>query len=361
VLGLSEIPKPEVLRERGGAWYRCGDQQLHLGLEEEHTPQAKAHPAFRVHDLEALRQRLEKATMPIINDVEIPGYRRFSARDPFGNRLEFMQVLESGAETDGAQASRVKDEVRRMYSRAADAYVTSPGHAAGEDLAQLVTLAALQPSDQVLDVSTGGGHTALAVAPHVAHVTASDLTPRMLAAARNFISSKGQHNVSFVIADAEQLPFLDASFNLVTVRIAPHHYAQVETAVREMARVLIPGGRLIAVDNIAPEDPLLDRLLNEWEKRRDPSHVRAYTQAEWQGFVRRAGLRLEVQRTERKPNNFASWTERMQMPEAERQALSADMLAAPPAVRDYFQVREHNGEVASWAADYLILRAIKAS
>ena len=73
VLGLSEIPKPAVLRERGGAWYRCGDQQLHLGIDEDHTPQAKAHPAFRVSDLEALRQRLEKAARPIIDDVEIPG------------------------------------------------------------------------------------------------------------------------------------------------------------------------------------------------------------------------------------------------------------------------------------------------
>jgi len=361
VLGLTEIPKPAVLRERGGAWYRCGDQQLHLGVEEGSTPQAMAHPAFRVSNLELLQLRLEKANMPIIKDVEIPGYLRFSTRDPFGNRLEFLQRLESSADADEAQASQVKDEVRRMYSRAAEAYVTSPGHAAGEDLDQVVTLAALQPDDRALDVSTGGGHTALAIAKHVAHVTASDLTPRMLTAARDFIYGKGQYNVSFVVADAEQLPFLDDSFDLVTVRIAPHHYAEVETAVREMARVLVPGGRLIAVDNIAPEDPLLDSLLNEWEKRRDPSHVRAYTQSEWQGFLQESGLHLEEQRTGRKQHDFASWTARMQMPEAEEKALSADMLAAPQAVRDFFQVRERNGRVASWAADYLILRATKAS
>ena len=182
----------------------------------------------------------------------------------------------------------------------------------------------------------------------------------MLAAARNFISGKGQPNVSFVIADAEQLPFLDTSFDLVTVRIAPHHYAQVGPRSAKWHVCSVPGGRLIAIDNIAPKDSQLDRLLNEWEKRRDPSHVRAYTRSEWQGFLKGAGLHLEVQRTGRKQNDFASWTERMQMPEVEQQALSADMLAAPQAVRDYFQVSERNGLVASWAADYLILRAIKA-
>ena len=88
---------------------------------------------------------------------------------------------------------------------------------------------------------------------------ASDLTPRMLAAARRFIGEQGVTNVEFVVADAEQLPFLDETFSLVTVRIAPHHYADVPRAVREMARVLRPGGRLIVIDNIAPEDDALDR------------------------------------------------------------------------------------------------------
>ncbi len=129
--------------------------------------------------------------------------------------------------------------------------------------------------DRALDISTGGGHTALAIAPHVHSVAVTDLTPRMLATARTFLTEQGVSNATYVIADAERLPFLDASFDLVTVRIAPHHYADAPRAAREMARVLTPGGRLLFIDNIAPEDPELDRLMNDWERRRDPSHVRA--------------------------------------------------------------------------------------
>jgi ubiquinone/menaquinone biosynthesis C-methylase UbiE len=350
VLGLPEVPKPDVLQQRGGAWYRCGSQQLHLGLEDAAIPSSRAHPAFLVSDLETLRLRLEEAGMPIMEDVPVPDFRRFSTRDPFGNRLEFLERV---------GISPVKDQVRRMYSRAAQAYVTSPGHAAGDDLERLLALANPQPSDRALDISTGGGHTALAVAPYVASVTASDLTPRMLEAARDFITEKGQRNVSFLVADAERLPFLDASFDLVTVRIAPHHYPQVEVAVREMARVLTPGGRLIVIDNIAPQDALLDRYMNEWEKRRDPSHVRAWTQSEWEYFVTEAGLRIEAEETGRKQHDFASWAERMQMPGAERERLAADMLAAPQAVRDFFEVKEQDSRLVNWSADYLILRATK--
>ena len=350
VLGLPEVPKPDVLQKRGGAWYRCGSQQLHLGLDESAVPSSRAHPAIEVSDLETLRLRLEEAGMPIIEEVPVPDFRRFSTRDPFGNRLEFLER---------SKISPAKEQVRRMYSRAAEAYVTSPGHAAGDDLARLLALANPQPSDRALDVSTGGGHTALAVAPHVASVTASDLTPRMLAAARDFITGKGLRNVSFVVADAEQLPFLDASFDLVTVRIAPHHYPMVDVAVREMARVLTPGGRLIVVDNIAPEDALLDRYMNDWEKRRDPSHVRACTQSEWEQFVTESGLHIEDEETGRKQHDYSSWAERMQMPDADREQLASDMLAAPQAVRDFFAVREQDGRLVSWSADYLILRATK--
>jgi SAM-dependent methyltransferase len=166
-------------------------------------------------------------------------------------------------------------------------------------------------------------------------------------------------NADFVIADAEQLPFLDASFELVTVRIAPHHYADAARAVREMARVLVPGGRLVVIDNIAPEDPLLDEYTNRWEKARDPSHVREYTASEWRGFLAAAGLRVERMETERRPHPFADWVERMQMSAAARAALEADMLAAPAHVREYFRVIERDGRVESWLTDYLIALAIK--
>jgi ubiquinone/menaquinone biosynthesis C-methylase UbiE len=271
--------------------------------------------------------------------------------------MEPIPIHAAGADTSAGEV--IKERVRKMYSQSAEAYVTSPSHATGEDLDQLLVLAAPHPDDRALDISTGGGHTALAIAPYVRDVIASDLTPRILQAAREFITAKGAENVSFVIADAEQLPFLGASFDLVTVRIAPHHYADVQAAVSEMARVLVPGGRLVIIDNIAPEDSLLDHYVNEWDRRRDPSHVREYTIAQWQSFLSLAGLQVHEQTINRKPLDFDSWAKRMQMPDADRQQLASDILASPEWVRDYFNVQEENGHLTSWSVDYVTLLAIK--
>ena len=161
------------------------------------------------------------------------------------------------------------------------------------------------------------------------------------------------------MADAERLPFLDATYDVVTVRIAPHHYADATRAVREMARVLVPGGRLVIVDNIAPDDRALDALVNDWERRRDSSHVRAYTTAEWQGFVAATGLRIETVETGQKTHAFQDWVARTHMPEPERERLEADILAAPEPARRHFALTTENGRLLTWSSDYMVLKAVK--
>ncbi len=191
-------------------------------------------------------------------------------------------------------------------------------------------------------------------------MTASDLTPRMLAAARDFLTASGVTNASYVIARRRELPFLDASFDLVTVRIAPHHYASLPTAVREMARVLKPGGRLVVIDNIAPEDATLDALGNRWEKWRDPSHVRNYTMREWRTYLTDAGLDITDAELQRKGHDFAPWVERMRMPADEAAKLEGEMLAAPPDAQAYYEIVAADGHVRSWSGECLIARAVKA-
>ena len=358
-LGLPELAKPAALAARGGVWFRCGDCELHLGVEDDFRPQCKWHPALRVDDLAALRTRLEAAGAPIAEDVPLPGRLRFETRDPFGNRLEFQQLLAAEDALEDAAEREAHERVWQTFAPNAEAYVASESHAGGADLERLVELAAPRATDSALDVSTGGGHVALALAPHVARMVASDLTPRMLAAARAHISAQGATNVDYVIADAERLPFLDESFDLVTVRIAPHHYANVATAVREMARVLAPGGRLLLVDNIAPEDTTLDALLNHWEKWRDPSHVRNYTVGEWRAYLTDAGLAISDAEAQRKTHDFAPWVERMRMPPAESAKLEAEMLAAPPEAQEYFEIAASDGHVVHWSFESLIVRAVK--
>ena len=93
LLGLPEVPKPPHLAARGGCWFAVGDRELHLGVEEDFRPARKAHPAVLVGDLEALEAKLVAAAVAVREDDEPPaGYRRFYAEDPFGNRLEFLQV-----------------------------------------------------------------------------------------------------------------------------------------------------------------------------------------------------------------------------------------------------------------------------
>jgi catechol 2,3-dioxygenase-like lactoylglutathione lyase family enzyme len=88
VLGMEELPKPEPLGARGGCWFRAGEQELHVGVEEPFAPARKAHPGFVVSDLDALRFRLREAGHGWEDDSSIAGVDRLHVADPFGNRLE---------------------------------------------------------------------------------------------------------------------------------------------------------------------------------------------------------------------------------------------------------------------------------
>jgi catechol 2,3-dioxygenase-like lactoylglutathione lyase family enzyme len=94
LLGLVELPKPEELAGRGGFWLAVGDRQVHVGTEETvQRHDSKAHVAYLVDDLEAWREKLLAGGVEAKNGIQIPGYRRFEFRDPFGNRVEFLEAL----------------------------------------------------------------------------------------------------------------------------------------------------------------------------------------------------------------------------------------------------------------------------
>jgi len=94
LLGLVEIEKPESLRGRGGVWFRCGEQQLHIGVEDDFVPARKAHPAMRVAagELDALAERLRDAGEQVVWDEALPGVRRFYSQDPWDNRIELLSA-----------------------------------------------------------------------------------------------------------------------------------------------------------------------------------------------------------------------------------------------------------------------------
>lgn len=250
----------------------------------------------------------------------------------------------------------IKQRVREQFGAAAEAYVRSRSHAFGHDLGRLVEWAAVWPGELALDVATGGGHTGLALARHGARVILLDLTPRMLQAARRAAAERGVMPAGFLAAEAEALPLADRCVSLVTCRIAPHHFADPAAFVQEVARVLEPGGRFLLIDSLSPADHELDELVNELERRRDPSHVRSYTLEEWCGFLAAAGLRLERVEVIYRRHEWDDWTVRSGMSEAARAALAGWLLDRERLCR-FLDVEVDRGSIRSFRDDKVLILA----
>jgi SAM-dependent methyltransferase len=226
-----------------------------------------------------------------------------------------------------------KGAVQERFGPAAGDYATSAVHAGGPDLAAMVAAAGARGGERLLDVATGAGHTALAFAPLVREVVAVDLTEAMLATGGALAAERGLANVAFQLGDVEALPFGDAAFDLVTCRYAGHHFPRPRAALREMARVLKPGGSLLLVDVVSFEDPAADTVLNAIEVLRDTSHVRDHTVAQWRAWFGDAGLESEELGSFPLRLEFASWVARMRTPPVAIAAIRALLDAVPESVR----------------------------
>ena len=255
--------------------------------------------------------------------------------------------------------TETKRLVRNNFGAAAADYVTSKVHASGADLEWLVENAALNGSERVLDVATGGGHVAFALAPHAAEVVALDLTQPMLDVARKEANARGLANISYVEGDAQALPFADTSFDVVACRHAPHHFPEVQEAVREWARVLKPGGKLLLVDSTSPEEPDADAVLHEVETLRDPSHVRNHRISEWQAYLNAVGFTVSSAREWGLFLDIPSWTQRMRTPPESVAAIERLIREATPSVHERLHFEKRDGALGFTLPVALIL-AIKS-
>jgi SAM-dependent methyltransferase len=222
---------------------------------------------------------------------------------------------------------------QQQFGAHAAGYVTSSAHREGYSLDRLIEMAAPEPSKRALDIATGGGHTALALARGGAWTVAGDLTLPMLHAARQHIT--GQQpvgSVHFAQLDAEDLPFPANTFEIVTCRIAPHHFPDVPEFVRECARVTKPGGVVAVVDQLSPGEPKAARYVNAFERLRDPSHAWAYNEIEWRGFFAGAGLEIAHFEDFDTRHDLTPWAERMGNDPATITRLWAMLAQAPEPV-----------------------------
>jgi ubiquinone/menaquinone biosynthesis C-methylase UbiE len=248
-----------------------------------------------------------------------------------------------------------KELVQQQFGANAAAYLTSTVHAKGASLARLVELVGPRKDWVALDVATGAGHTAAQFAPHVAKVVASDLTPQMLEQSKKLAAEKGLANMETAIADAEALPFPDRTFDLVTCRIAPHHFPDIGKFCTEVFRVLKPGGTFALVDNVSPDAETTPGFsagelkeagagYNAFEKLRDPSHGRALATDEWLELMAKAGLKLVHREHAPKSMDFASWVKTMNVPADTVPRLAAMLDDASPALKAFLKPTNDNGK-----------------
>jgi SAM-dependent methyltransferase len=250
-----------------------------------------------------------------------------------------------------------KARVTAQFGPGAAAYVASAGHAAGPDLEQLLTWGRRRGAVRVLDVATGGGHTALAFSRFTPSVVAVDLTVPMLQAARSFMAAQGAPGIRLLAADVDALPFRDGTFGTVTCRLAAHHFPALLPPLREVARVLRAGGSFLVQDIRGHDDEEAAGFITEVERRRDPSHVRAFRQLEWTAFLRAAGLTVMDEAVLSGRRDWTDWTGRARMTAEARADLERFVLDAPARCREAFDFEVDGGRIVSFSDRLLLLRA----
>jgi ubiquinone/menaquinone biosynthesis C-methylase UbiE len=247
--------------------------------------------------------------------------------------------------------------VGEQFGSRAGAYLKSAVHAQGADLEALAALVPEGRGARVLDLGCGAGHVSFTAAPRAGEIVAYDLSAEMLAVVAQAATERGLANIVTRQGTAERLPFEEASFDLVLSRFSAHHWRDVEAALREVVRVLKPGGTLGIVDAVTPGVPLFDTFLQSIELLRDPSHVRNYSRAEWDAAVIRAGLKPQTTRPYRVRLDFAVWIERMRTPKLHADAIRALQRAMSQEVVRYFGI----GPDGSFDLDVALFEATAAA
>lgn len=246
------------------------------------------------------------------------------------------------------------DETRRQWGPLADLYIDSPTHASGEDLDTILAYAAPKGDETALDLGCGVGHTLRRVAPLVRSAVGADATAGMLEGARTVLARNGITNALLVVTPAETLPFLDGAFDVVTCRLASHHFIDAGAAFREVHRVLRAGGRFVLSDNYAPDDEALDRFINTLEVTRDHTHVRSHTISGWRELLEQAGFDVTDETRGASRIEIESWLARTRTPEPRASRAREMLRTASRPIVDAFRI-----EGGSFDLVKVVLRAVR--
>ncbi len=244
-----------------------------------------------------------------------------------------------------------------QFDRQSDRYGRTHLLADTSDLDAAVRHVEMPERGRALDVATGGGHCGLWLARRGYRVTLADISQRMLENASRLLEEEGficetrQHA-------AEELPYTGRSFEIVSCRIAAHHFSNPPEFVFESSRVLAPGGLFILIDGTAPENPQAEAWLHDVEKLRDPSHGRFLLPGQWSRLCLGAGLDvIESGVTTLKQPDLEWYFETANTPPANRDEVRELVANAPNSAREAFRVAEEDGRtVWQWPRLHLVAR-----
>ena len=223
------------------------------------------------------------------------------------------------------------------FSKNADLYRTSRAHSDLEDLEQSLEHLPAVTGLEVLDVATGTGHTAFFFARKQAHVFGVDINEEMLRVAQEESDSKSL-SVRFLKCPVEDLMFDDEKFDLVTCRLAAHHFPSPLNFLSEAHRVLRKGGHLLLIDNVVPDgDTEAAEWINSYETRRDETHEKCLSPQDWKSALGEAGLTLVSSTAFPKTLQYDPWMERMSKEAGEKDALWEELMHSPEDVRNYLK------------------------
>lgn len=218
-----------------------------------------------------------------------------------------------------------------------------------EDVAQALQSIPLPTCAKALDVATGAGHTGIYLASLGHDVTLADIAEPMLDKAAKAAAERGLA-VKTVLHAAEQLPYPDETFDLVTCRVAAHHFSSPDKFIGETARVLKRGGHFLLIDGTVSDDqPEAETWIHTLEKLRDPSHQRFLTPHAWEGLCQAHGLAVRVSNIVPFKQPDLNWYfETAATPDINRIKVLEMIARAPDSVRSLFRIGEEDGKIVWW-------------
>ena len=230
-------------------------------------------------------------------------------------------------------------DAREQFNRHAAHYAGSQPHSRGDSLRILSEWAALDQYKLGLDIGTGPGFTAFAVAEFCETVIASDIADGMLDQAREIATKRGLVNVRFETIDAHDIPYSNESIDLVTCRTAPHHFGNIPKFLSEVHRVLKSTGVFLLCDTTTSENAYLAEWHQRVEALRDPSHATAPSPSGWRTLIADAGFEITHSTPTQVDLTFWDWVKRSGSPADVVEGLHFDFGNASDAIKKEYGIR----------------------